>query len=137
MTTGWCFPLQLVPKRDETVFVHIDKQKKRKRKYISLFIKYLQTVFLRGTQPLQCDAQLCQSDVIAKRSHYKMTSLFLIFNSLARNTIIIFFSIRTGNIALSHRTYLGSSVSIQTPSNISQYRSKNSYYYLFMKRTCN
>ena len=33
--------------------MNIDKQKKRKRKHTSMFIKYLQTAFLKATQPLQ------------------------------------------------------------------------------------
>ena len=48
------------------LFVNIDEQKKRKRKYTSLFIKYLQTAFLKAMQPLQWDSMPWQSEVIRK-----------------------------------------------------------------------
>ena len=38
------------------LFVNIDEQKKQKRKYTSLFKKYLQTAFLKAMQPLQWDS---------------------------------------------------------------------------------
>ena len=40
--------------------------KKRKRKYTSLFIKYLQTAFLKAIHPLQWDSMPRQSEVIRK-----------------------------------------------------------------------
>ena len=69
------------------------------------------------------------SHALVKWSHYKwsdckLTSLFLIFKSLARNTIITVSSICTGSIALGHCTDLASSVGTELSSNISQSRSK-------------
>ena len=46
------------------MFVNIDKQKKQKRKHTSLFIKYLQTVLLKATQPGKVNR--LQSEAITK-----------------------------------------------------------------------
>ena len=40
-------------KKELALFANIDELKNRKRQYTSLFIKCLQTVFLKGTQPLK------------------------------------------------------------------------------------
>ena len=55
-----------IAKKEVVLFVNIDEQKKRKRKYTSLFIKYLQTAFLKAMQPLQWDSMPWQSEVIRK-----------------------------------------------------------------------
>ena len=114
-----------------------NEQKKRKRKYTSLFIKYLQTTFLKATTQLQFDAVPWQSKAIAKQSHFKVKPLqndviIYFLNSLAMNTIITVFSICNDNIALGHCTGLARSVGVYTSNNISQSRSNKqllSYYY--------
>ena len=77
---------------------------------------------------------------LVKWSHYKVKpsqilSLFLIFNSLAMNTILTVFSIHAGNIASNYYTILASLVGTYNSSNISQYRSKTQYYGIITKRT--
>ena len=42
------------------------RTEKRKRKCASLFIKYLQTAFLKSTKPLKWDSMPWQSEVITK-----------------------------------------------------------------------
>ena len=66
MRTGRYFPVKPVAKKEVALFANIDKQKKRERKYPSLFIKYLQTTFLKGTHPLKYNAVPWQSEAIAK-----------------------------------------------------------------------
>ena len=51
-------------KKVVALFVNIDKQKNQKR-YTSWFLKYLQTAFLKTTQPLQCDPVPWQNEAIA------------------------------------------------------------------------
>ena len=40
-------------RKEVALFINIDRQKKRKQKYTSLFIKDLQSTFLKATQALQ------------------------------------------------------------------------------------
>ena len=88
-------------------------------------------------RPLQCEAVPWQGDTIARRSHYKVTSLFLVFNFLAINALITVFSICTGNTALGHHTDLASSRAIFRSRTIfSSTDPKNSYYCIITKRTC-
>ena len=77
-------------KNEVALLVNVDKQKKRKRKYTSLLIKYLQT----ASQPWQCDAVLWQSEAIAKWRRFFLFSANVFSsktpyfnNSLAINTI--------------------------------------------------
>ena len=63
---GRYFSVQPVVIKEVALFVNIDEQKKRKRKYTSLFIKYLQTAFLKAIEPLQWDSMPRQSEVIRK-----------------------------------------------------------------------
>ena len=57
---------QPVIKKKVVLFVNIDQQKKQNKKYRSLFIKYIQTIFLKATQSFQCDAVPWQSEAIGK-----------------------------------------------------------------------
>ena len=59
-----------IVKKEIALFENIEKQKKRKRKYTSLFIKNLQTAFLKVTQPLQS----LQSETRAKSSRFFRSS---------------------------------------------------------------
>ena len=63
---GRYFPVHPTLKKGVALFVNIDEQKNRKRKYTSLFIKHLQTAFLKDTQPLKYNAVPSQSETIAK-----------------------------------------------------------------------
>ena len=71
------------------MFVSIDKKKKQKRKYTSLFIKYLQAVILKATPPGKVNP--LQIEAITKRRPSIVTSLFLFFNYLGINAIIVGF----------------------------------------------
>ena len=44
---------------------NIGKREKRKRKYTALLIEYLQTGFLKATQPLQTGVVLLKTEVVA------------------------------------------------------------------------
>ena len=55
---------------------------KRKRKDTPLFIKYLQTAFLKATQLLQCDDVQWQNEAIAKGRR------FFLFSTLSYSCIV-------------------------------------------------
>ena len=57
---------QPVVRKEVALFVTIDDQKKRNRKYTSLITIYIQTAFLKATKSFQCDFVPWQRETIAK-----------------------------------------------------------------------
>ena len=79
---GRYFPVQLVVKKEAALSVNIDEQKKQKQKvYIFVYKIFSNNIFKSYTTITMWRCAL------AKWSHCKVASLFLIFNLLAINKI--------------------------------------------------
>ena len=130
LTMGRYFPVQLVVKKEAALSVNIDEQKKQKQKvYIFVYKIFSNNIFKSYTTITMWRCAL------AKWSHCKVASLFLIFNLLATNEIkTVFLSVLT--ILPSVIALTSQARSVLRPQAIFQRTdSKNSYYCIFTKRT--